>query len=436
MKDELKKIFQEKIKFQSATGFDKVKPEVFEKNLKREIDLIVDSYSNSTYKIMPYKELLILKGRNKLPRLVSIPTVRDKLLLTWLNKKIVTDLKWKHVEVYEVVKKIKHYINEGADSYLKLDLKGFYDNIDHGLLLKHLEEKGMNKLNVSVVKIALQNETVALNRKKTGMLNNVGVPQGIPISNVLANVFVSEIDLFFGNNKDVFLVRYVDDILLLSKNSDYLSSAYTQLKEKLNNLKLPLNDEKRDEGKIAQGFDFLGYHFKATDELELSVRDSSFKNLFFSLLQQISKFKVEMKKGGNWQERCLWDLNLKITGALIEKKRYGWLFFFSQMDEDCVQLYQLDQFVRKMLKSRNIPTEGVKSYVRAHKEIRNNLKDSKYIPNFENYTNDQKKNFLKSIVGLDEKELNEYSISQIDYHFRRFLFKTVRTLEKDILSSS
>jgi len=436
MKDEMREIFKEKIKFQSATGIDKVRPEKFEKKLQKEIDSIVSSYQSSTYKFKPYKELLILKGRDKPPRLVSIPTVKDKLILSWLNKKLITGLEWKHVEVYQIVKKIKEYIEQGVRVYMKLDLKGFYDNIEHSQLLKLLGSKGIDNLDISLVKSAIQNETVALNRKRTGQLNIKGVPQGIPISNVLANIFVSRIDSLFDENADVFLIRYVDDILLLSNSNDHLNSAYNRLQSVLKKLDLPFNDEKKDDGNIAKGFDFLGYHFIHKNRLKLSVRNASFKNLFFSLLHQIGKFKHEVKNGKNWKERCLWDLNLKITGGLIDKNRYGWLFFFSQMDEDNIQLYQLDQFIKKMLRERNIPTDGVKSYVRAHKEIRNNLKNSKYIPNFDNYTIEQKKSFLEEIVGLDEKELDEFTDTQIEYHFKKFLFKTIRTLEKDILSTS
>lgn len=77
----LKSIYSEHISDTSAVGLDKISRESFEKNLGEEVHIIKRKCLNSTYKFTPYKQKLISKGANSFPRVISIPTFRDRLTL-------------------------------------------------------------------------------------------------------------------------------------------------------------------------------------------------------------------------------------------------------------------------------------------------------------------------------------------------------------------
>ena len=81
----LKKKFK-KIQNTSITmGTDGVTTKKFKTILNDEIDIIKRKVKNKTYNVSPYKEKLIIKNRDSEPRMISIPTNRDKLLFATLN---------------------------------------------------------------------------------------------------------------------------------------------------------------------------------------------------------------------------------------------------------------------------------------------------------------------------------------------------------------
>jgi RNA-directed DNA polymerase len=437
MRGRLRDIFFDKIRYQSATGVDKVRPESFEKNIDSEIDFIVRKVENDDFKFHPYKELLISKGRGKIPRVISVPSVRDKLLLSYMNSELADCLKVETHDVYFAVKKIVESLKKRFHYFAKLDIVGFYDNIDHDLLLGKMKDCCPSRIH-SLVELAIKNETIELNKKKTGIRNIKGVPQGIPISNLIANYFLKDLDDHFKKEEDVFYLRYVDDIILLAKTKDALLSSLEVAKGKIEENKLELNVEKEIVGHVEEGFDFLGYNFKEfKEDINISVRRTSSQKMYLSVLQTINTFKFMKEKGRSPRlEKLLWDLNIKITGAIIDNKRYGWLFFFSQMDEDDELLYKLDAFVLKELKKRGLTSVQPKKFVRAHKEIRKNGQNTGYIPNFDNYSFDQISKFLRETMRLSDEQLLLMSPTDKKVAFRKYIFSTVKKLEKDLITTS
>lgn len=91
-----------------------------------------------------------------------------------------------------------------------------------------------------------------------------GLPLGLPFSPVLCNLFLSELDFTFThseNLKDVKLLRFADDIVLLAKIPQTLERAITTLHAWLANHHLSLNPQKSAQGHINKGFEFLGWRF-------------------------------------------------------------------------------------------------------------------------------------------------------------------------------
>ena len=77
----IKKVFDDTIKNKPSIGIDGINIKSYEKKQDSEFELINRKILNKTYNFSFYKEKLISKGKNKFPRIISIPTIRDKIVL-------------------------------------------------------------------------------------------------------------------------------------------------------------------------------------------------------------------------------------------------------------------------------------------------------------------------------------------------------------------
>lgn len=107
----LTELFWKKIRYRCSPGLDRVGIVSFVNDLERNIELINKKVLNGSYSFTKYCELLISKGRNKSPRCVSRPTIRDKLVLCalhgYLQERYIkeVDNRLVHTKISEIVKK-------------------------------------------------------------------------------------------------------------------------------------------------------------------------------------------------------------------------------------------------------------------------------------------------------------------------------------------
>ncbi len=82
----LKKIYNQKFQSSKIKGIDRLSGSQFRKQAKEQIRVIHNKCLRGTYKFSPYLELLSSKGRGKAPRLLAIPTIRDRIVLHALKE--------------------------------------------------------------------------------------------------------------------------------------------------------------------------------------------------------------------------------------------------------------------------------------------------------------------------------------------------------------
>ena len=87
-----------------------------------------------------------------------------------------------------------------------------------------------------------------------------GISRGCPLSPILGALYLKALDDQFEGN-DVFYIRYMDDILILTRTRWHNRQAVRRLNQCLNTLRLEKHPDKTFIGRIGKGFDFLGYHF-------------------------------------------------------------------------------------------------------------------------------------------------------------------------------
>jgi RNA-directed DNA polymerase len=418
-----KKHFAEKY----SAGIDGVTNKQFAKNLDQEVDIIRRKATNLKYSFSCYREKLILKGAGSNPRVISVPTNRDKLLLkslfNFLRETFESDINDEHIQrkILDIISQIK---SNRYDSFIKLDIIDFFPNVKHDLLLDILSEKITDEVVLNLVEKAIKKPTVAVGEKganKPG--NEKGVPQGLSISGLLASIYLSHIDQR-NNQQDHFqYYRFVDDILILCNAGD-VEKIRNEIKHDLEKIGLALhppkkNSSKSSDGTIEEGFQFLGYLFEGK---RVSVRPSSLDKIYRGINQvfldhykypkNIKKKKKKKKKEKERLKNLHHFLNLKITGCRVYEvngkdlsgKQYGWLYFFSLINDQTL-LFKLDAHVKRACKRFGVPydSEKIKKFSRAYYELRKK-KAGKYIPTFIN----TKTLSRKDVWNLRDYEKKDY----------------------------
>lgn len=187
-----------------------------------------------------------------------------------------------------VVKEKLYYV-------VDIDIKGFFDNIDHGKLLKQLWQLGIRDKNLlSIISKMLKAEV-----KGVGIPNK-GTPQGGILSPLLANVVLNELDWWLDSkkNKGIRFVRYADDFKILCPTyqvaSDMLEKTTIWLKKRL---KLEVSEEKTKIVNLKKTNSyFLGFRFKLKKykgklKIVSNMTDKAIKNTTDKLKKQVREIK-------------------------------------------------------------------------------------------------------------------------------------------------
>lgn len=114
----------------------------------------------------------------------------------------------------------------------------------------------------------------------------------------------------------------------------------------------------------------------------------------------------------------MWDVNNRITGFVLEDSKYGWLFFYSQIDNVAI-LYHLDWFVNKMCivyKVNPALQKQIKRFVKAFFEIIMRRGKSAYIPNSKQFPLDEKKESFKQFTTLTNQSLIRFLMKKSTYY--------------------
>ncbi|RFP19568.1 hypothetical protein [Duganella sp. BJB475] len=140
----LRQLYESHVSLTGAIGVDRLSRAIFEQRLGDEITLISSKAVAGKYKFSQYKEKLISKGADKYPRVISIPTFRDRLTL----RALCNVLKHTFADQLDVklpqhtVSQLRAGLSEARYPYfIKLDVINFYPSIEHTVLMRVLQRK-------------------------------------------------------------------------------------------------------------------------------------------------------------------------------------------------------------------------------------------------------------------------------------------------------
>jgi group II intron reverse transcriptase/maturase len=236
----------------------------------------------------------------------------------------------------KAVQKAFQYINEGYAYIVDIDLQTFFDEVDHSILLHLLFRKIKCGLTLRLIRKWLKAPILIdgkLHKRRKG------VPQGSPLSPLLSNIMLHELDKEL-NRQGLRFVRYADDFSIYCRSREQARKAgnatYLFLKNKL---KLPINREKSGIRKPVN-FNILGYGLVPTYEkgkkgvYQLVVAEKSWKKLKYRLKEVTRKTKPYS-----------FDRRME----MLKEVQRGWLQYF-RMANISTKLKTLDGWLRNRIR--------------------------------------------------------------------------------------
>jgi group II intron reverse transcriptase/maturase len=257
------------IRNKGAGGIDGMQVNELETYLQGNRERLINQIRTGRYIPQAIRGQEIPKGNGKV-RVLGIPTVVDRMLQQAVLRILMPGYEYMFSEysygfrpkrnTHQAVGKSLEYINSGYQHIVEIDLKGFFDEVDHVLLLQLLYRKVKCKATMTLIRRWLR---VPIEQKGKLVKRRKGVPQGSPISPLLSNIVLHELDEYM-EKQGMKFVRYADDFSIYCKTKSQAkrqgNEIYKYLRDKL---KLPINREKSGIRRPVN-FQILGYGFVPT----------------------------------------------------------------------------------------------------------------------------------------------------------------------------
>ncbi|MEO7705866.1 MAG: group II intron reverse transcriptase/maturase [Thermoflexales bacterium] len=323
-----------------SPGVDRMTVQQLPEYLKEHWPAIREQLRRGTYKPEPVKRVEIPKPDGGVRKL-GIPTVLDRFIQQAVMQ--VLQRRWDGTfsehsygfrpgrSAHQAVEQAQRYIAEGYRWVVDLDLEKFFDRVNHDKLMARIADKVDDKRMLKLIRAFLTAGVM-----ENGLVGPVdeGTPQGGPLSPLLSNIMLDEMDREL-ERRGLRFVRYADDgnIYVRSRRAGerVMGSITRFLTERL---KLKVNQQK---SAVARPWErkFLGFSFTNRKEPKRRIAPKA-----------VDRFKERVR-----------ELTYRTRGVSIERMagdltRYlrGWLGYFGKCQTPSV-LEGLEQWTRRRLRS-------------------------------------------------------------------------------------
>jgi RNA-directed DNA polymerase len=239
------------------------------------LERIRDEWVQGTYRPMQYRHQAISKGDGKGQRILSIPSIRDRVVQGALKLILEPIFEADFQEgsygyrpgrsAHDAVQRVAEAMAQGKTRVLDVDLKSYFDHIRHQVLLAKMAKRIDDPDVMRLLRLILKTR------------GKQGIAQGDVLAPLLSNVYLTPVDRMWERAKEVTrkgkythveYARFADDLLILvdgNQRHDWLLRAVDQrLREELSLLQVTLNEDKSRMVDLAQreSFGFLGFEFR------------------------------------------------------------------------------------------------------------------------------------------------------------------------------
>ena len=319
-----------------APGIDGMRIEDFPAHARAHWPTIRQAISDGSYQPNAVRRVTIPKpcgGERKL----GIPTVIDRVIQQAIAQVLTPIFDPEFSEssygfrpkrsAHDALRQVKADIKDGYRIAVDLDLAKFFDNVDHDTLMARVARKVGDKRLLSLIGRYLRAGVLIENSVEPSEL---GTPQGGPLSPLLANILLDDLDRELQNRGHRF-ARYADDLLILVKSERAGQRVKASLTTYLSRrLKLPVNEQKSQVAPIEQ-CEFLGFTFRRS---KLRWSDSAFEDF---------KHRIRELTGRSWGVSMAH--RYKKLGEYVR----GWMGYFG-ISEYYRPIPELDEWLRRRIR--------------------------------------------------------------------------------------
>lgn len=344
-RENLNKAYLQVYRNKGAAGVDKVQVTELQGILYTHKEQYIEQIENGRYQTSPILGIEIPKSNGK-TRLLGIPTAIDRVFQQALHQVLQPIFEpefQKHSygfrpnrNAHQAVEQSLSNINSGYQYIVDIDLKSFFDEVEHYVLLELIYKKvqceKVMKLLRSFLRAPIQIKGKLHKRRK-------GVPQGSPLSPLLSNILLNELDKELEKRGHRY-VRYADDFSIYVKSEVSAkrvgNSIYKFLRDKLH---LRINREKSGIRKplsfTTVGFGFVPTYKKGErGKYQLVVKESKWREL-----------KAKLKRLTKKTIPASFDERITKINLLIK----GWVNYF-KLASIQQKLKKLDEWLRNRLR--------------------------------------------------------------------------------------
>lgn len=335
--DLMLKAFKAVKKNRGAAGIDRMTVSMYEKNLSENLLSLMRELKQGLYQPIPLRRVYIPKGEGK-TRPLGIPTVKCRVAQEVIRRLINSTFERRFHNnsfgfrmgrnCHQAVERVLQYAEQGCRYVVDIDIKGFFDNIPHDLIMNSVAARIADGNILNLIE-KLLNSGIMEDGKITPTVK--GTPQGGVISPLLANITLDHLDWFLEENGLNF-VRYADDFVILCKTETEAKKALDLVRNFLEGMKLEMSPEKTKISHFSKGFDFLGFAIKSRS---IQIRAKS-KEQFKNSIREITT------RSHNLDKKVIEKLNRVIRGTVN--------YFGIKFSTMSTSFYKLDRWIRKRIR--------------------------------------------------------------------------------------
>lgn len=302
-----------------AVGLDKTTKEEYMSNLENNLDNLVERLKSKSYRPSPARRVNIPKPNGKV-RGLAISNFEDKIVQLAVKKIVEAIFEPKFTNnmfgfrpnknCHDCLKYLNYCIERKYTDYiLDADIKGYFDNINHEIIMKCLE---MHIKDTNLLRLIKRFLKAGIMENKQHITSEYGTPQGSILSPVLANIvmyygIVLYVEILKRKlNGYMEIINYADDMIFCFQYENEAQYVYNELKERLDKMGLEfaedktkliqfgrfaIRDSKRKGKKRPDTFDFLGFtHYCSTNRNgKFRVKRKTSRKKF---KQKVLEFKI------------------------------------------------------------------------------------------------------------------------------------------------
>lgn len=331
--------YKQVIKNKGAPGVDKMTTGDLKDYLKKQWLCIKDELLQGRYKPQPVKEVEIPKPGGGVRKL-GIPTVVDRLIQQAMHQILSPIFEIGFSEssygfrpkrsAHQAILKAQEYVTSGKRWVVDMDLEKFFDKVNHDILMSRIARKIKDKRILLLIRRYLQ---AGIMKEGIETIRAEGTPQGGPLSPLLSNILLDDLDKELERRGHSFC-RYADDCNIYVRSEEAGKRVLTSIKGYLETkLKLKVNEAKSAVDRPWKR-KFLGYSMTANKEAKLKVSPKALERLK-------DKLKDKFKKGRGQ--------NILKVIAELRPILIGWSNYF-KLSEIKGTLEALDSWIRRKIR--------------------------------------------------------------------------------------